>query len=60
MLTVVGIRDIVIRIKHDHGYSSDILKRVIHVPFLGRNLFSSYIAAQKKFTRFIQTQGVRC
>ena len=47
MLPVVGIKDINIRIKQDQGFSYGIRKGVIHVPNLGHNLFSSYVAAQK-------------
>jgi len=48
LLTVAGVGDIVIKIKHNHDYSYGILKGVIHVPLLGHNLFSSFVVAQKK------------
>ena len=48
MLHVVGIGDIKIRIKQDQWFSYGVIKGVIHVPNHGRNLFSSYVAAQKQ------------
>lgn len=47
MLHVAGIGDILIKIQQTNGYTFGILKDVAHVPNLGRNLFSSYVAAQK-------------
>ena len=48
MLTVAGVGDIMIEIQHGQQHSFGISKGVIHVPHLGRNLFLSYVAAQKK------------
>ena len=48
LLMVAGVGDINIKIQHGHEYTFGILKGVNHVPSLGRNLFSSYVAAQKK------------
>jgi len=48
MLTVAGVGGILIKIQYDQGYTFGILKGVNYVPSLGYNLFSSYIATQKK------------
>lgn len=48
MLQAAGIGDIIIKIKQTEGYTFGVLKGVVHVPNLGRNLFSSYVAVQKK------------
>jgi len=47
-LQVAGIGDIIIKIWINGSHTFGILKGVVHVPGLGRNLFSSYIAAQRK------------
>ena len=48
MLTVIGVEDIDIKILHNHGHTLGTLKGVIHVTLLSCNLFSSYVAVQRK------------
>jgi len=55
LLIVAGMGDIFIKIKHEHKYSFGILKGVIYFPFLGRNLYSSYVATQKIYTLHTDT-----
>jgi hypothetical protein len=43
-LQAVGVGDIVIKIQHKEGFTYNTHKGVVHVPNLGRNLFSSYVA----------------
>ena len=47
-LQAVGVGDIMIRIQLTKGFIFGALKDVLYVPKLGRNLFSSYAATQKK------------
>lgn len=47
-LQAVGVGDIHIKIHLPEGDTFGVLKDVLFVPKLGRNLFSSYAAAQKK------------
>lgn len=47
-LQAVGVGDILIKIQLTEGFTFGVLKDVLYVPKLGRNLFSSYAAAQKK------------
>lgn len=48
MLQVHGIGDVIIKIQGTPEITHGILKGVIYVPDLGRNLFSTYVAAQRK------------
>jgi len=47
-LHAAGVGDIVIKIWLNGEHNFGILKGVVHVPGLGRNLFSSYVATQRK------------
>ena len=47
-LHAAGVGDIIIKVWNNGTYHFGILEGVIHVPGLGQNLFSSYIATQKK------------
>lgn len=44
----VGHGDIHIKIQQSEGFTYGVLKDVLYVPGLGRNLFSSYAAAQRQ------------
>jgi hypothetical protein len=56
-LQAAGVGDIVIKVWNNGTYHLGILKGVIHVPGLGRNLFSSYVAAQKKMYTLHKENG---
>jgi len=47
-LTTTGIENIIIKIYVNGTHTFGVLQGVIHIPSLGRNLFSSYVAPQKK------------
>ena len=57
MLLVVGSGNINIKIKTERGHTFGVLQNVIHVPNLGRSLFSSYVAAQKSIFTLHMTNG---
>jgi len=57
LLQVRGIGDIVISIQGVDGIIYGILQGVIYVPDLGRNLFSTYVAAQRKMYSLLTDTG---
>ena len=58
MLLAIGSGDINIKITTEHGHTFGVLQNVIHVPNLGRNLFSSYVLVQNQSLRFTWRMGV--
>lgn len=55
MLQSFGIGDIVIKIHLDGSTTYGVLKEIMHVPNLDKNLFSSYVATQKRmYTLFME------
>ena len=56
-LQAAGVGDIVIKVWNNSTYHFGILKGVIHVPRLGRNLFSSYVVAQRKMYTLHKENG---
>ena len=57
MLLVVGSGNINIKIKTERGHTFGVLQNIIHVPNFGRNLFSSYVAAQKSIFMLHMANG---
>ena len=57
MLLSVGSGNINIKIKTESGHTLGVLQNVIDVPNLGRNLFSSYIVAQKSIFTLHMANG---
>jgi hypothetical protein len=57
MLLAIGSGDINIKIKNERGHTFGVLQNVIHVPNLGRNLFSSYVVAQKSIFTLHMANG---